>query len=75
MNDLSNISMISVAYVNETANTTNMTRLEAEDPLGNLDVTKTPTEMFLDGCKVVMFMQMSCGLYIKRFTCNIEIYG
>lgn len=53
MNDLSNISMISMAHVNETANATNITRLEAtEDPLANLDMTKTPQEMFLDGCKV-----------------------
>lgn len=44
--------MISMAHVNETANATNMTRLENEDPVCNLDMTKMPTDMFLDGCKV-----------------------
>mgnify|MGYP000190423558 CR=1 FL=1 len=55
MNDLSNISMISMAHVNETANATNMTnmtRIETDDVLTSLDVTRMPTEMFLDACKV-----------------------
>ena len=29
-----------------------MTRLEEPDPLDALDMTKMPSEMFLDGCKV-----------------------
>ncbi|KAH3704240.1 hypothetical protein DPMN_079296 [Dreissena polymorpha] len=59
INDISNISMISMANVNETANSTSMmTRLDnnavtrLDDPTDNLDLTKTPADMFLDGCKV-----------------------
>ena len=57
MSDLSNISMISMAQVNETNNLTvasNMTtRLDAPDPTDQLDMTKTPADLFLDGCKVI----------------------
>ncbi|KAL4228966.1 DNA topoisomerase 2-binding protein 1 [Mactra antiquata] len=54
LTDLNNISMISMATVNETAmnNVTNMTRLE--DPLFNLDLTKAPEDLFLDGCKIYL---------------------
>lgn len=53
--DISNISMISICNVNETACTTfgnSSTRLE--DITEHLDVTKAPAEMFLDGCKMYL---------------------
>ena len=59
MVDISNISMISMVMVNETvaSNVTNMTatmtRLDDPgDPTDNLNVTKKPADLFLDGCKV-----------------------
>ncbi|XP_053372869.1 DNA topoisomerase 2-binding protein 1-A-like [Mercenaria mercenaria] len=51
MTDINNISMISMAQVNETACTT-FTRLE--DPTLNLDVTRAPEDLFLDGCKIYL---------------------
>ena len=35
------------------------TRLEEPDPLDTLDMTKAPSEMFLDGCKVNTKGQLS----------------
>ena len=56
MNDLSNISAISMVAIEESRmgnlTTLTATRLEEPDPLEALDMSKMPTEMFLDGCKV-----------------------
>ncbi|XP_052804049.1 DNA topoisomerase 2-binding protein 1-A-like isoform X2 [Mya arenaria] len=54
ISDISNISMISMVNVNETANVTNMTRLEPADPTHGLDLTKVPTDTFLDECKIYL---------------------
>ena len=52
IHDISNISAISMMNVEESRLVNMTTRLEEPDPLDTLDMTKAPSEMFLDGCKV-----------------------
>ena len=62
INDLSNISAISMVAVEESRmgnlTTLTSTRLEEPDPLDDLDMSKKPMEMFLDGCKVMTCVEL-----------------
>ena len=70
MNDLSNISAISMVAIEESRmgnlTTLTATRLEEPDPLEALDMSKMPTEMFLDGCKVRIGTQNLITLTVTR---------
>lgn len=63
---ISNVSMIQTTHLNETSSTTQNRRStgEFETTVESIDLTKSTSDLFLDGCKVM-----------KRFIEGIKMYG
>ena len=60
---ISNVSMIQTTHLNETSSTTQNRKStdEFETTVESIDLTKSTSDLFLDGCKVQVDVYLSFG--------------